>query len=723
MRLRIALLIFLVSGLSLQLLSQSRHLKAGDEEFAILAYAKAIPHYQKALKRGEESAQRKLARCHYLLRDYEKAAEAYEAVMTLDEKPAGVWFEYGHVLLQQQRYDEAEKAFQTHAEQVPEDKLGLRFADALSHRERWTRDSARYAVMPLPFNSKAADFSAFPYQKGLVFATAREAGYTDHRDVGQDRYFLDLYYVEEENFEENKWGKPTPLKGELRSKYHESNFSAQKVHSEEVWFSRNELKQKGRRGSADILILKIFSAQMKGLKGDSIKAFPFNNSEFSVTHPFISGDGKRLYFSSDQPGGEGGKDIWISRKEGGSWQSPENLGKEINTAGNEVFPFEHPSGTLFFASNGHPGLGHLDIFSWNPKIDSIPQNVGVPLNSAYDDFAVYLNKDETKGFFSSNRPGGRGDDDLYSYTVAQPDLEILVIDSVSKLPVEGAKIGLLTMEGKRIGAYVTDWTGYQAFKIKRSQPYDLVVRTPDFDEYTIQIRPSDPNQKYRFRVALYNPPPALTALVVDEKSRKGISDAQVSLHAIGKKDSVERNTDLYGRFSAKLRAMREYEMVIRKEGFFTVRDTFSTTKNSYDGDTIIPMKLLPVEVGETFVLREIYYDFEKWDLRPEAMRELDRLASLMKDNPGVSIELGSHTDCRGYAAYNQKLSERRAQSAVNYLVEEKGTPASRITFKGFGESKPVNGCVDGVSCPEADHSENRRTEFTVTGYSGTIERR
>ena len=155
-------------------------------------------------------------------------------------------------------------------------------------------------------------------------------------------------------------------------------------------------------------------------------------------------------------------------------------------------------------------------------------------------------------------------------------------------------------------------------------------------------------------------------------------------------------------------------MVVQADGYYTYRGDLSTNKYSYDGDTIIPMKLKPVEVGEVIVLENIHYDFDKWDLRPEAMVELNRLAQIMRDNPEISIELGSHTDARGDNAYNQKLSEARARSARYYLVFQ-GVKPTRLTYKGYGESQPVNKCVDGVSCSEDEHFENRRTEFKITG--------
>lgn len=720
---RLATLLVLMVLSALEGMAQSRHLRLGDEAYAVMAYAQAVPHYQKAADKGEAQALYKLARCQYLLRNYGEALQVYEQVMADPDKPVAAWFEYGHVLLQEQRYEEAAKVFAKYSELRPDDPMGERFATALANRNQWAEDSARYTLLQLPFNSKAADFGAYPYADGVVFASGRASGYTDHRDAGLDRHFLNLYHVRIRDVTQNKWDNDTPLRGNLRSRYHESSFSVSPAGQGEAWFSRTEVTRGNKIGSSEILHLQLFSVQMKGLEGDSVKPFPHNDPAFNLTHPSISRDGLRLYFAADLPGGQGGKDIWVSEKENDVWQAPRNLGPVVNTSGDEAFPYEHVNGTLYFASNGHPGMGHLDLFSWNPDRSPFPENLGKPLNSAYDDFAFYLNDGENYGYFSSNRPGGRGDDDVYAFRMAHPEVEFLVIDSVSKLPISAARIAWVDMQGKRLGAYETDWTGHVSFSIRPNQPYDFVVKTTEFEDVTVQVRPGENSQQYRFRVALYNPPPALTAMVVDEKSRKGITGASVMVYPIGKVDTLYRESDLYGRISAKLQPRNEYEMVIHKEGYYTVRDTFSTTHNSYDGDTIIPMKLIPVEVGEVFVLRDIHYDYGRWELRPEAKAELDRLARLMQDNPGISIELSSHTDSRGTSGFNQQLSDKRARSAVAYLVSQKNIPLQRISSRGYGEERLVNRCSDGVECSEEEHFENRRTEFTVTGYDGKIERR
>lgn len=704
------------------LAGQSRHLRLGDEEFEALAYVKAIPHYKKAVKKSEEGAQSKLAHCYYLIHDYESASEEYEKLFgEVGEKPDHAWFEYGHVLLQQGKYDRAKDVFATYKDRVPDDPRGQRFVDALSNRDFWYRDTAAYQVMLLPVNSDASEFGAFPYGEGIVFASSRKAGTRDYQFEGLGEGFLDLYYAKEKDKTDNKWKSPEALGGDIRTKFHESSFSVAESDSTTGWFTRNsEPKGKRSRKETRFIHLDIYHAKMKGNKGDDVEKFEHNQEESNSTHPFISSDGKQLFFSSDREGGFGGKDLYRSMWDGSSWSTPVNLGEKINTPGDEQFPFLHPDGTFFFASDGHPGFGHLDIFKVK-DLSEEPINLGAPVNSSFDDFAFYLELDKDFGYFSSNRPGGKGSDDIYSFILSQPTIEIYVQDSVSAFPVEGAEVVLYNESDQVVQRVQTDSLGLTSLELNRESSYKVAVKTPDFEDVVFKVDPNSESTGIQesYRIVLYNPPPAITAMVVDDSLKTPLQGATVSLRRIGRRDTTRRETDRYGRFSAKLRPKTEYELSVAKEGYFTAKMRISTTKDSYDGDTIIPLQIKPVEIGEIFTLQNIYFDFDKWNLKLESEAELSRLVTFLNDNPDVSIELGSHTDARGSADYNEDLSAKRARS-VQYFLVLNGIETERITSKGYGESKPVNRCRDGINCSEAEHAENRRTEFTIIGYDGEI---
>lgn len=713
-----------------QVMAQSRHEKIGDEMYARLAYAKAIPHYKAAVKKSPEDADLtwRLAHCYYLIRDYSAAEAWYTKLVKMDDVPAESYFEYGHVLLQQRRYDEAQAAFDSHNKLNPKDGRAKRFSESLLNRDSWYRDSSAFEIELLPFNTDDSDFGAVSYEDGVVFASSRPVGTpTDLIYEGLNSHFLNLYHVVAKDEESNDWGKPDLLKGDVRTKFHESSFTADSSGNK-AFFSRNNFLD-GKRGKSNekTMLLKIYGATMEGIKGKDITEFPFNNDSYSLTHPAISADGLHLYFASDMPGGEGGKDLYVSHFQNGNWTTPENLGNVINTPGNEVFPSPAENGTLFFASDGHPGLGHLDIFETRPGvIDSKVRNIGAPLNSEFDDFAIFWKPGNETGYFSSNRPGGKGDDDIYGFRMELPSLEIFVKDSVSQFPIEDAELVLTDINGKLISALRTDSTGYNSFKVARGNQYRVKINTRDFDDYFLDIntrRESGGSNEMvhgmQYTIALYNPPPAITALVVDEGRKSPLEGAEIVLRPLQSPDSILRESDRYGRFSVKLEPETNYELIVRKEGYFAFKSAISTTLDSFDGDTIIPMKMIPVELEKEVVLNDIHYDFDKWDLRPEAMIELEKLGILLQDNPRISIELGAHTDSRGSDAYNQKLSERRAISAKGFLVVQ-GIDENRISCVGYGETQPINECKNGVQCSEREHFANRRTVFKITGYEGKI---
>lgn len=706
-------------------MAQSRHERIGDEMYERLAYAKAIPHYKAAVKRAPENAAltARLAHCYYLIRDYSAAEACYAKLVEMEGMPYESYFEYGHVLLQQRRYDEAQTAFLNHDRLNPEDGIAWRFAESLINRETWFRDSSAFDVQALPFNSADSDFGAVSYAGGVVFASSRPVGSpTDLIYEGLNAHFLNLYHAELKDDEANTWGNPDLLKGDVRTKFHESNFTVDTSGSR-AFFSRNNfLDGKKGKNDAKTILLKIYQTSMEGIKGKDIVEFPFNNDSYSLTHPAISADGQHLYFSSNMPGGEGGKDLYVSHFQNGNWTAPENLGNLVNTPGDEVFPFPGENGLLYFASDGHPGLGHLDIFETRPEAaDPEIRNIGAPINSEFDDFAIFWNPGGETGYFSSNRPGGKGDDDIYRFQMELPFIDIFVKDSVSQYPIEDAELVLTDTNGVLISASRTDSTGHNSFKVARGNHYRIKVNTRDFDDYYLDVntRREAGSSALSYTVALYNPPPAITALVVDEDSQTALADAAIVLRPVGTPDSIVRQSDRYGRFSVKLQPQTRYELMVRKEGYFAFKSDISTSRDGYNGDTIIPMRMIPVELDKEVVLNDIHYDFDKWDLRPEAMVELEKLGTLLQDNPRISIELGAHTDSRGSDEYNQKLSERRAISARGFLVVL-GIDENRITCVGYGETQPTNECKNGVPCAERKHFANRRTVFKITGYDGKI---
>ena len=407
---------------------------------------------------------------------------------------------------------------------------------------------------------------------------------------------------------------------------------------------------------------KIMSSRLDGTNWSSPLALPFQQNGVNYGHPALSADGSTLYFSSNSKDGWGGYDLWSSEKNRDEkWSEPKLLPRTVNTIGNEKFPWLDGD-TLYFASDYHPGMGGLDIFktykssggAWLPV-----QNLKPPLNSGSDDFAYIIDYQAKRaqdvlqvGYFSSNRPDGTGNDDIYRFERRIPPPEPVKPVAEYKLKLEG---------------YVLE---------------------------KIYAEADNPDTKVLGRKPL-------NGATVEVKFGKEVKNFTVAEDGFFSMDLAE-NTD--------------YQFIATKNGYLTGEIFFSTKGIGKDPSN--PVQTFEIEVvldkiflNKEIVLEDIYYDFDKWDIRPDAQPTLNALARNLELNPKIRIQLSSHTDCRGNDAYNAELSQRRAQSAVDYLVS-RGISVERLSAKGYGESFPKANCAC-QRCTEEEHQLNRRTSFTV----------
>ena len=382
--------------------------------------------------------------------------------------------------------------------------------------------------------------------------------------------------------------------------------------------------------------------------------------------PSFSADERTLYFSSNRRGGKGGVDLYrVPIDNSGRFGRPINLGSTINTPGDELFPYVSANGKLYFSSDGHPSIGGLDLFvASRNENEIIVEHLGVPINSIGDDFAISFS-DSTQGYISSNRPGGKGDDDIYFF--------------------------------KSTGSEDRWWT--------TAPPPVVDTLNKKIVNYFVQVKVVDPSG---------NP----------------IDSVKINVRKNGQTLSNEK-TNKKG-FIELIDLAENDELVFKcdKEDFITVRSSFSMEGKS------IPESLLKKEITDTtfqviitmdrpeigkeisklYEINSIYYDLNKADIRTDAAEELDKIVQFLTDNTQMNLELGAHTDARASTGYNLKLSQRRAESAVNYIIR-RGIAKDRIKPKGYGESQLINECSDGVECPEEMHQQNRRTEFKIIKIS------
>jgi len=400
---------------------------------------------------------------------------------------------------------------------------------------------------------------------------------------------------------------------------------------------------------------------------------------------------------------------------GGQWGTPVNLGKEINTEGNEMFPFVDGNGDMYFASDGHEGLGGLDIFFAELKGGIAYKgvhNLGAPVNSEKDDFGLITDKDRGTGYFSSNRLKGVSDDNLYSFRRTCRPLDIIVLDAKTGSPIEGADIRIIK-NGANQDMQQTGIDGATKICLEAQTQYDFKAMKEGYATNNILFSTMTQSEKPQMSVSIYlnkSDNTILRGKVKREVNQAPQEGVKVTLRdeKTGAEKTVVTGAD--GGYEFEVDPNRNY--ALRAEGDELATNEQAINKNKKNKKKVVESDLSMYGTGDVFTLDNIYYDLDKFFIRPEAARELDNVVGLMKKYPEMKIELRSFTDSRASDTYNLRLSERRARAAFDYLVR-KGVIPSRLVAKGYGESELVNDCVDGIRCDESDHRLNRRTEFKI----------
>jgi outer membrane protein OmpA-like peptidoglycan-associated protein/tetratricopeptide (TPR) repeat protein len=646
-----------------------------------------------------------------------------------DSKNAEIWFAkvvkawkiepeyklyYAEALAENKKYEESKKWYLAYAADRVTDSRGNSFALAYSQINKFYIDSSAYKISTVIFNSDQLDFSPEIYRDGIVFCSNRSTSSLIKNAFAWDyTNYLDLYFVK------NGSEKAEKLAGDINTKYHEGPISFNKTMDTAVFTRTNYYMDKLGQDTAGTHKLKLYLAVLKNGEWEDIGGLPFNSDNFSVGHPCFSPDYKKLYFVSDAPGGYGGTDIYVADYKHGTWGTPVNLGKNINSEGNEMFPYMDSLNILFYSSEGLPGLGGLDIF-YSKLIDTTFQkaiNIGAPLNSSKDDFGIIFSKSMSEGYFTSNRKTA-GDDDIYSFKILKllkQQYKVLVKDSITG----DLLVSAITLTDLQTGVKqnLNSDKGTYDLELYPDHPYSIDAGANGYlPKSKIKYFPlTDPNP---FEIKLA-PIMSYTGFVFEKADTQPPIDSAFIIITNEKNDKVCESywTAVNGKYTTcKLTPDHVYTITAYKPGFFT---------NSIIVDTLPPdgkienIYLEKIEIGKAIVIEKIYFDFDQSYIRADAAIQLDKIVTMLKENPDIIIELGSHTDCRGSYEYNIGLSDRRAKSSVAYIVS-KGIPSYRITGKGYGETQLIENCpCEGAvisTCSEAEHQLNRRTEFKVTGY-------
>ncbi len=633
------ILIFAV-GLMMPMFLNAQSLKKAKKQMDKYNYARAVTILKKATtdKKNRNKAIPMLAECYRLQRDIFNTKATYAQAVNLPDAKPESFFYYAQALQATGDYVKAREMFKKYAQKNPSDPRGELFA---AHCDSvlgpWKKITPAIEVkIAKNINTYQSDFGASFYDGGLVFASDFSDEQGESKEYGwTGRGFLNIMKsrpLKKDDF----WGSmtsPEDFGGKFNQPYHDgpATFS---IDGSSIYFTRSDYGKAKRKGIYKTNLLKIYYASQTDGEWSDIKPFFLNSTSYSVGHPALSVDGDTLYFVSNMPGGFGGTDIWMCERQGNEWSQPLNLGPVINTAENEMFPSIRENGVMYFSSEGHPGYGALDIFITS-RVNgewTTPVNLHPPINGSFDDFALAYAPGADNGFFSSNRPGGVGSDDIYAFRAK--DITIL--------------------------------------------------------------------------------PTLITGVVRDNTTMKPIADATVFIlnPTTGKVKILKTTAD--GKYETKVENPGDFIVKAMQSNFIADCIPFSLAALQPGTTVSAPRDLFldKLVLDKTFRVENIYYDFDRFNIRKDARPELDRLVRIMKEN-AIDVELGSHTDSRGTLAYNDRLSQRRAEAAVVYIIEA-GIDNNRITAKGYGERMLTNHCVDGVKCSPEEHQANRRTEFRVT---------
>lgn len=726
-----SIILFSIIGLfTFNSTSQTATINSANKLYFQKLYVQAIPKYESVLKKDSSNTEVliNLGDCYRLTNNNNGQLIAYGKLVKTGKGEDVHKLYYGQALMVAGRYDDAK----LYVDQFKADKRGEELLKGINNLQKFSKNADAYILTNFQYNTPYDDFSAMTFlgDKIVFTSTRTKSTWITRRHGWTGNNYCHMYLTEKDAFGE--YDTPAMFIAEYATKFNDGPFVSTK-DGQTIFFTRNGTvkKEKSIDGSQK---LKIFQATI--IKDDlqSLMDLKFNSNEYNCAHPAISVDGNTLYFSSDMGGGQGGMDIWYVKKDAsGAWGSPVNLGEKVNTKGNELFPSITEDNFLYFASNGHEGLGGLDIYETKIKevIAGKVYNMGKPVNSEHDDFAYNLNADGKKGFISSNRKTGGMNDDIYLVDVLRKvsrgkTVNFIVKDKDSLKPLPLAKIKL------NADSFMTNEKGEFQTVIEDDINYKLVTSKEKYFEIadSISTKSSPEEDEFTKTIELEKDPNlTLLAGIYDAKTGDGIEDVKIKIKDLTLSNDFELiKTEKNGEYRKPLKGKKIgdkllFFVTIEKEGFITKTLNFTydiKKEGEIQMNELLSLTIGKVEVGMDLAkmidIKPIYFDLGKSTIRKDAAVELDKIVAVMKEYPVMVIELGAHTDCRGAAAANLKLSGARAKASAAYIVK-KGIDKSRIVGKGYGESKLLNSCAcEGKvkpSCSEDEHAKNRRTEFII----------
>ena len=594
-----------------------------DKLFESYQYVAAIDEYSKLAegKNGNEYIYTQLADSYYNVFDAENASKWFAKATAKGKADAETYYRYAQTLKVLGKYQEANKQMDVFAKMIPSDARAKEHLANPNYIPSLANNSKLFDVAQTNINSKGqSDFGALlTNDNTLYFASTRNV--SNKTDNWNKQPYLDIYQATRD--EKGTFSEPSQVK-ELNTPFHDGPITLS-ADGNTMFFARDGHSEgqfeKNKKANIKVGQQGIYKATKVDGKWTNVEALPINSTNYSVTNPSLSKDGKTLYFASNMPNGLGESDIWKVSVDANGYGKPQNLGPNLNTADRENFPFIDDDNTLYFASTGRQGLGGFDVFKADMNSSSAAKNLGKPVNTEKDDFAFSFNKSQNVGYFSSNR---NGNDAIYSASpLCKAEAIVLVTNAKTKTPLANASVGILDAKGNIIATEKTNSEGKVSYPIECNLGYGLQISAQNFESTT------------------------------------------------------------------------------------------SAVKANKAGATTVEVALTPSEViitDKEVILSPIYFDYDKNNITAQGSAELDKLVKVMKDNPTMVIFVKAHTDSKGSQAYNLNLSEKRAQSTVQYLIS-KGISQGNISGKGLGSTEQKVKC--GTDCTTEQDAQNRRSEFLI----------
>jgi outer membrane protein OmpA-like peptidoglycan-associated protein/tetratricopeptide (TPR) repeat protein len=722
--------------------AQQQDLQRANRLFDKTYYSEAIPLYEKIiLKNQSADVIKNLGDCYYYTNQYDKAHAQYSLLIQSKNKELNedFYFRYAQTLKAKGKYTEANTVLQNYYQASNNSTAIEKLEKEIKNLNNVTAIGERFEIVNLALNTANSEFGGVVHGDNLVFAAVKKKpNLFDKTYKWNNEGYLNLVSIPLKNTNA-KDSIVNYFSKELKSPMHESNAVFTK-DGKTMYFTRNNYSN-GKRGkdTNKISNIQIYRAELLNDKWTNIVSLPFNSPSYSVEHPALSPDEKTLYFASDMQGTKGSFDIFSVSVDGLTYGLPINLGENVNTSKREQFPFISNDNKLYFSSNGRETYGGLDIFVSDIQNNSYSKasNVGQPVNSGYDDFAFYIDSDTKEGYFSSDRPGGKGKDDIYSLKETK-DLLIedckqyiagIITDVDSHLALENATVILKNSANQELEKVITAADGKFSFSVACESKFSLLVTKENYTQNSKSLTISKERNKSN------DGSMEIRSQQIIKKEEQLAADKLkaaelVALEQKRKADAIALHEQKIANENALKEKKKEDAIALESKRLAELataqqlkKDKLATDKKEKELAEIKKKeKTAAIVAAEKDVVRDkdrliiktdpIYFDYNMWYIRKESKKILNRVVELMNKYPEMVVEIGSHTDNRGNAKFNEDLSQKRADATRNYILEQ-GIPKNRIQAKGYGESVPIVKCIPDNSCDEEQHELNRRSEFVI----------